>query len=313
MSPRDYRDASAFRVSLETRLRQAARVTATPLDRLRKEVAHQRLLARLVQAAPPGSWALKGGQVLLARLGPHARATKDADATWRESGEAFGAFLEQAVELDLEDYFTFEVAEPRHLEAETGEGGFRYSVLARVDGREFERLQLDINFVVQDPRPIEQLQLRDLLGFAEIEPPQIPVVPVAQHLAEKLHAYTRDYVQANSRPRDLFDMLVIALHLPLPDAADFAATLKQTFDIRQTDWPPRLTPPPTDWANTWSAYVQDHAIPWSDLDAAYHALGLLMTPLLDGSVQLGASWSATEWAWIEQTEGLHARNLEPPA
>lgn len=77
-----YRTPAALRTALEEHLRQRAHDTSVPLDRLRKEVAHQRLLARLVVVAPAGSWALKGGQALLARLGREARATKDADATW---------------------------------------------------------------------------------------------------------------------------------------------------------------------------------------------------------------------------------------
>jgi predicted nucleotidyltransferase component of viral defense system len=222
VSDRVYRDASAFRRALEDRLRRRAADTGVPLDRLRKEVAHQRLLARIGHVAPEVSWALKGGQVLLARLGEGARATKDADATWRQSVAAFTAVLDEAVDLDLGDYFAFEAGEPRPLEAETDEGGLRYSIRSLVDGREFERLQLDVNVVPDDPRPYERLQLRDLLGFAGIEPPVIPVVPVAQHLAEKLHAYTRQYPKPSSRPRDLFDMIVIARQLPLPPAGELS-------------------------------------------------------------------------------------------
>ncbi len=297
MSQGRYESASAFRVALEARLRQRARETGVPLDRLRKEVAHQRLLARLARTAPEGSWALKGGQVLIARLGEEARATKDADATWRESNLPFGQILEQAVDLDLGDYFAFEVGEPRDLEAETEEGGLRYPVLATLDGREFERIQLDVNFVPEDPRPLEYLQLRDLLGFAGIEPPGVPVVPVAQHLAEKLHAYTRRYGRESSRPRDLFDMLVIALSLPLPLASDLAAAFRLTFELRQTAWPPELPPPPASWARTWAAYVEDHGIPWTDLDDAYLALDRFLGPLLGGPVRTSSNWDPVSWEW----------------
>jgi hypothetical protein len=103
VTSRCYHDASAFRRALEDRLRRRTVDTGMALDRLRKEVAHQRLLARIERTAPEGSWALKGGQVLLARLGEDARATKDADATWRQPVEAFTAVLEEAVDLDLGD------------------------------------------------------------------------------------------------------------------------------------------------------------------------------------------------------------------
>lgn len=81
MTPRPhYQDAQALRRALEVRLRRRAHDSAVPLDRLRKEVAHQRLLARLALTAPQGAWALKGGLVLLARLDQNTRAAKDADA-----------------------------------------------------------------------------------------------------------------------------------------------------------------------------------------------------------------------------------------
>lgn len=63
-----FADQHAFRTSLEQRLLNQARESGRPLDRLRKEVAHQRFLARLAEAAPD-DWALKGGLALLARMG----------------------------------------------------------------------------------------------------------------------------------------------------------------------------------------------------------------------------------------------------
>ena len=59
--------------------------------RLRKGVASQRLLARLMVIAPD-SWMLKGGLALDFRLadraGPHPRATKDMDLARAEGVEA---------------------------------------------------------------------------------------------------------------------------------------------------------------------------------------------------------------------------------
>jgi len=56
-----------MRAALEQRLRALHASTGLPLDRLRKEVALQRLLARIAAAAPDGSWALKGGIAMIAR------------------------------------------------------------------------------------------------------------------------------------------------------------------------------------------------------------------------------------------------------
>lgn len=297
-SPR-YSSPAALRTALEEHLRQRASSTGRPLDRLRKEVAHQRL-ARLVVVAPAGSWALKAGQALLARLDTQARATKDTDATWRASLERFDEVLEAAVDTDLGDGFSFEVATPRPMTAETDEGGLRYPVLALLDGREFERIQLDVNAVPDDQRPVDSVELRDLLGFAGIAPPQVPVIPVAQHLAEKLHAYTcDDGSQSNSRPRDLYDMLVIARSLPVPIAHELRAACRATFALRRTEWPPALPPAPTSWAVTWDTYVGDHDIPWSDLHAANDALAAFWWPLLIGNDEAhDAIWDPATWTWL---------------
>lgn len=296
-----YATTSALRAALEERLRRRAQDTGVPLDRLRKEVAHQRLLARLAVAAPPTSWALKGGLALIARLGDNARATRDADTSWRTQVDAVAEVIELAADTDLGDGFDFEVSAPRPLEAETDEGGLRYPVRALLDGREFERLQLDINVVPDDPRPIEQLRLRNLMGFAGIEAPQVPVVPPGQHLAEKLHAYTRKYAGGqSSRPRDLFDILVIARFIVIPPASVVQATCRQTFALRDTRWPPTLPAPPTTWTPQWSTYVADHGIPWTTLQQAYKALVPFWEPLLEGPGPGTWSWDADAWKWSQR-------------
>jgi hypothetical protein len=86
-----YASPAAMRDALERRLLDLHNSTRLPLDRLRKEAALQRLLARIAAVAPPGSWALKGGLAMIARVGDHARATADADATWRPDSSRPGS------------------------------------------------------------------------------------------------------------------------------------------------------------------------------------------------------------------------------
>jgi hypothetical protein len=57
---RTYASASAFRVALEERLKKKAQAEALDLQRLRRQVAFDRLLCRLF-AAPDAPWLLKGG------------------------------------------------------------------------------------------------------------------------------------------------------------------------------------------------------------------------------------------------------------
>ena len=73
-----YASAGAFRAALEQRLLTQAQQTGVPLVRLRKLVAFDRLLARLVAVAPD-RWVLKGAVALHFRVGPQFRSTMDLD------------------------------------------------------------------------------------------------------------------------------------------------------------------------------------------------------------------------------------------
>lgn len=287
-------DARAFRMALEERLRRQARATV-PLDRLRKEAAAQRLLARLVAVAPERSWVLKGGLALVARMGDRARATRDADATWRAGADALEATLEDVVDLDAGDWFRFDIGRARSLKAEGDEGGLRFPVVSRLDGRMFESLSLDVNLMADDPRPAEVITLPNVFEFAGFEPVVVPIVPPAQHLAEKLHAYTRRFEsEVNSRAKDLYDMLVIADTLPLPTTGELAATCRQTFEMRHTAWPPELAGPPEEWVGAWGGFVETYGIGWRALDDAFEALRAFWSPVFEEGVR---HWDPGRWSW----------------
>jgi predicted nucleotidyltransferase component of viral defense system len=291
-----YATAVAFRASLEQRLRDQAMATGRPLDRLRKEVAHHRLLSRILESAPRGAWALKGGLALLARLDDRARATSDADANWRSTLEELERTLDRAAALDVGDRFSFEIGRPRPLEGEGVDGALRFPIVVVLAGREFERINLDINLVPTDQRRTEEIQLRDLLGFVDIPAPIVPVIPVAQQLAEKFHAYVRSYGNGSSRPRDLYDMLVIAERLPIPPAAAVVEVCRETFQLRETAWPPHVPEPPDAWANAWSEFVEVYGIPWPTLEDAAAGLHGFWDPLI-ADRSPSTRWDPDAWRW----------------
>lgn len=291
-----YATDEAFRTSLEQRLRDQAIETRRPLARLRKEVAHHRLLARILESAPREAWALKGGLALLARLDDRARATSDADANWRSTAEELERTLDRAAALDVDDRFSFEIGNPRPLEGESTEGALRFPIVVVLSGREFERVNLDVNLVPTDQRPIEEIQLRDLLGFAGIPAPIVPAIPVAQQLAEKVHAYVRYYGNGSSRPRDLYDMLVIAERLPVPPATAVLEVCRETFAMRETHWPPDLPEPPHTWEKAWADFVTVYEIPWPTLQAAGASLHAFWDPLVAEAVG-EADWDPDGWRW----------------
>jgi|SRR5579875_2694693 len=73
-----YGSPGALRAALEHRLLDRSRRTGIALDRLRRRVLFERIVARL-QSAEPGLWVLKGGMALEVRLRDAARLTKDID------------------------------------------------------------------------------------------------------------------------------------------------------------------------------------------------------------------------------------------
>ncbi|MDP2865750.1 MAG: nucleotidyl transferase AbiEii/AbiGii toxin family protein, partial [Elusimicrobiota bacterium] len=78
-----YDTPTAFRRALEDRLKQKAKNEGLDLQRLMREVAFDRLLARLF-ARKDAAWILKGGYALELRM-KEARATKDIDLALRHS------------------------------------------------------------------------------------------------------------------------------------------------------------------------------------------------------------------------------------
>ena len=295
-----YRTAAAFRAALEQRLRAEAQASAVPLSRLRKEAAFNRLLARLRHAAPD-TWALKGGLALIARVGVQLRGTKDADANWRATRQELEETLTAVTDLDLDDWFTCEIGDGRKLVGEGEEGALRYPVTIKLDGRIFEQLSLDVNVVgPQDPRPLELVRVpRNPFEFVSEPQVEIRMVTPAQQLAEKLHAYTRRYEdESSSRAKDLFDMLVIASQVQLPSGPTLTAAVRQTFQIRATDWPPALLEPPPDWAEPWKGFITDYPLQWGDLRDAFVALQRFWGPILTGvAADADASWQPDAWQW----------------
>ena len=79
--PPRYSSPAAFRRALETRLKAISVREQTDLQRLRRQVAFDRLLCRMF-LANPHAWLLKGGYAMELRIA-QARSTKDIDLTFR--------------------------------------------------------------------------------------------------------------------------------------------------------------------------------------------------------------------------------------
>jgi hypothetical protein len=261
---RQYATAGAFRTALEARLNERARRDGVDLHRLRRQVAFDRLLARMFDPSQPvrDGWVLKGGYALEMRF-HMTRSTKDLDLTVRsvQGGAADPISLRERLQLaasmDLPDFFAFIVGEAMAELNQAPEGGARFPVDARLDGRTFVKFHVDLGVGDEVLEPLETVEGEDWLGFASIPAVVVPALSVEQHWAEKFHAYTRPRETPNSRVRDLVDLVLILEH-QAPATERVRVAVDATFHRRETHSVPNDVPePPSDWARPFIALAAE--------------------------------------------------------
>lgn len=291
-----YSSAVAFRRALEERLKARVGGDSARISRDRKRIAFDRMLARLVVAAPD-AWVLKGGFALDLRLADRARTTKDVDLAWFAEEDELLDTLIDATELDLGDYFTFSL-ERTDISPDLMGGAHRFRVTASLAGRPFEAFVLDVGVHDAPGSSVELLTTPDLLGFAEIEPVTVPALPLADHVAEKLHAYTRVYDggRASTRTKDLIDLALIAHLFPL-DAREVRTSIDAVFAHRATHEPPgTLPPPPAQWRSPFRRLALTLGLD-DDLDAGHARAAAMLDPVLQRTVTVG-TWDPDTQQWI---------------
>ena len=293
MEPKKYATAAAFRRALEDRLQDIAGKESVDLQRLRRQVAFDRLLARLFQAAQPRAlpWVLKGGYAMELRI-KAARTTKDIDLTMRSvfsSGEkkddkknlAVLEKLQEAAAFSSDDFFVYTIGEPiADLDA-APYGGARFPVEARLDGRVFVGFHLDVGIGDAVMEPLEVIEGRDWLGFAGIASPSLYMIPREQQFAEKLHAYTLPRQGAtNSRVRDLVDMVLLIQSATLAHKKVTEA-IRVTFERRKTHSLPNTLPvPPAEWQKPYRALARECGLS-GQVEDAFAVLQMFMEPILE--------------------------------
>ncbi len=292
-----YKSAGAFRAALEMRLRNQSLESNVPLDRLRKTVAFDRLLARLAKEDSE-RWIIKGGLALQIRLGSVARTTRDVDASTARKLTRAQAInrLQKAAALDLGDYFEFEVGEPTVAATGAPEGGLRFPVRCLLDGRLFEGFQLDLGQGDPVTDKPETLTSPALLEFAGIAPARVRCYPLTTQIAEKVHAYTRPYAAGGtSRVRDLTDLLLIG-SIGTLKRRRLTQALRATFEARGThELPKQLPKPPSSWSGSYKKLAGELKLHWSTLEDAWDAASRFLNPVLDGTAPDG--WDPMGWRW----------------
>ena len=260
-----YNTAEAFKQALISNLQRISKVENKSIEIFLYKVIFERLLARVFHSKND-NWVVKGAYSLELRYKNTniSRVTKDIDFALRKmktlDENKTWDMLKDISNIDLGDWFLFEVLAPHKELTLPTYGGWRFPVIAKIGNKEFKRFNIDVivgdNFI-SGP---EWVTGHELLSFAGIEPPQIAIIPLGKQFAEKIHAYTNPQIANNSRVKDLVD-LVIYIDQGLPKNKILKEEIANTFKIRKThDIPKVLLKPADDWekpyinlANEWGA------------------------------------------------------------
>ena len=291
-----YASAPTFRDALEQRLRAQAHESGASLQRLRKRVAFERFLARLVVAAPD-RWLLKGAFALELRLGLQTRTTKDIDLVRSDGEQGATEDLIAATAIDLGDFFVYSARRAQALDAESGFHVVRYTVVCELAGRRWEQFPVDIGLAEPTELRPERLRSLDLLALAGIDAPELPVVAPEQHIADKLHAYTARYRTtelSSTRSKDLIDIVLVAGLVTL-DAEVLRAALESTFTLGARQPLSDALPAPPDGRTVPYAKLAAEVGLDTDLAAGHSEAGRLLDPVLARTA--GGSWDPAHTRW----------------
>lgn len=292
-----YASARDFERALVDRIASAGESSPYGVAEIRRQFAYGRLLSR-VFAYAPDDWVVKGAAGLLARIPGRARHSIDVDLYFAgEFDTALGA-LREAGEVDLGDYFTFDIDRGPTL---TGvAAGGQLSVTTYLGDKEFERFKIDV--VVTDTMTSEPE------AVPSIDPVKVPglrnvavywVHPTADQIADKHAATMAIYAgRPSTRYRDLVDLVLITLTQTV-EASDRNTALVSEHQRRGTDLSVPLSLPSGDWHEGYRKIAE--TVPdFKMLDAgeAVSIVRRLVEPVIEGLRD--AAWDPDAQEWRKQ-------------
>ena len=254
MKPVDkYQSAAGFRMAVKSKLNKISQNTGQDIRRLYRQTAYAQFLARLF-LEDDISWVLKGGHALELRL-QKSRATKDVDLAMRdmkwahskkeEESSALRDLLLKKSQIDLEDYFEFNISQPVLSLDNAPYGGTRFRVEAMIDGKTFSKFLIDIGIGDAWIEPQDTLQLSSHLEELGLKSFTVKAIPIEHHIAEKIHALTLLRDVSNSRVKDLVDLFLIFKFEKFSNEK-IKDCIKETFTKRNTHKVPQELPLPNE-------------------------------------------------------------------
>jgi hypothetical protein len=291
---RTYGSPQAFRTALTARLRAEAETSRWSLPELQRQFSYDRLLERLYRIDQ--GWIVKGAAALLARR-LALRATVDVDLYRQAGTEAAEEDLRVGADLELGDWFRFEVGRGLSL---TG-GGIALPVTAYVGQTQWARYKVDLvgsDFRMTDePEPVPPLAD---IHLPDVEQHGYRAYPLVDHVADKIAATFERYgptESPSSRYKDLIDLVAIVKGASVPAQAQMAAVASEATR-RGITLPNRFTvPDPASWQKGYAAAAKRWRLEEAKtVDEALAIVRPFIDPVLEGAAT--GRWNPALGEWV---------------
>lgn len=239
-----YATARAFDWALSDRITNAAVSSQHGVAELRRQFAYGRLLAR-VFSYQPERWVLKGATGLLSRIPDEARHSIDVDLYF--DGEIAAALdaLREAVEVNLGDFFTFDVERGASFTGVTA--GSQLRATAYIGDKVFEAFRVDVvvdHTMTAEPESTLPIEPVEIAGLRSVP---YRTYPIQDQIADKHAAMIDTYAgQPSTRYRDLVDLVLIATTQTV-EAGSLHTALISEHRRRGTSPATVITLPSEDW------------------------------------------------------------------
>lgn len=275
-----YATARAFEDALTARIANAASSLPYGVAELRRQFAYGRLLAR-VFLHQPERWVLKGATGLLARMPGQARHSIDIDFYFEGKIEAAIDALREAAQLDLGDFFTFDIERGSGLLEVTA--GSQLRATAYLGDKVFETFRVDVvvtHTMTAEPESTPPIEPVEIPGLRSIP---YRTHPIPDQIADKHAAMIDTYAgRPSTRYRDLVDLVLIATNLTV-EAGSLHAALASEHRRRGTSPTAELSLPSEDWHEGYRKIaVGVPGFGYHDAAEAVEMVRRLVEPVLGG-------------------------------
>lgn len=298
----------AERSSVAAKLRDEAARRGVSATDLRKQFSFALLFRRMFQE-DSGRWMVLGGNALLLRTGG-GRFTQDVDLArdqgWADPQE-LQAELSEIVARDVTGPYRIVVTRVHDHDRRDPYGYGTKTAKAylevRLGGVEFDRFTIDITQRRHVQEPVQYVVPEPVIEHEALNGlPRIPVIPIENHVADKVCAMYERHAGPqpwSTRYRDLADLVRIVSDLEI-DGQRLAAMLGHEARRRRLEEPPgELVAPHEVWTKEYpraSRGFSGFPEHLRSLDASLEFAGRCLNQILSGA-RTGGTWDPVSQCW----------------